>query len=72
MRRARRARRARRHGDFGDPTVVLGAGEIGTELALAFRDDLELGVEPVGFLDSVPDEDPPYPLIGDVDELDGC
>ncbi len=63
-------RRARRRGDFQDPTVVLGAGEIGTELATAFRDDLELGIEPVGFLDSVPDEDLPYPLIGDVDELD--
>ena len=48
---------------------MLGAGEIGAELAVAFRDDPELGVEPVGFLDSVPDVDLPYPLLGDVDQL---
>ena len=62
-------RRARRHGALLEPTVILGAGEIGTELALAFRNDPQLGIDPVGFLDSVPDDDLPYPLLGDVDQL---
>jgi len=63
-------RRVRRAGALLDPTVILGAGEIGAELAGAFRDFPELGVAPVGFLDCVDDDDLPYPVLGDVDRLD--
>ncbi len=62
-------RRARRRGALLDPTVILGAGEIGAELALAFEEDPTLGVAPIGFLDSVLDDNLPYPLLGDVDQL---
>jgi exopolysaccharide biosynthesis polyprenyl glycosylphosphotransferase len=62
-------RRVRRHGALLAPAVILGAGEVGTELAMAFRDDRALGIAPVGFLDSVLDDDLPYPLLGDVDQL---
>ncbi len=62
-------RHVRRSGHLLEPAVILGAGEIGVELAGAFRTFPELGVTPVGFLDHVPDDDLPYPLLGDVEEL---
>jgi len=63
-------RRVRRAGALLDRTVILGAGEIGAELAGAFRDFPELGVTPVGFLDCVNDDDDlPFPVLGDVDRL---
>jgi exopolysaccharide biosynthesis polyprenyl glycosylphosphotransferase len=63
-------RRLRRAGALTDSAVILGAGEIGAELATAFRDFPELGVTPVGFLDCVSDDDLPYPVLGDVDRLE--
>jgi exopolysaccharide biosynthesis polyprenyl glycosylphosphotransferase len=62
-------RHLRRAGHLLEPAVILGAGEIGVELAGAFGKFPELGVVPVGFLDQVLDDDLPYPLLGDVDEL---
>jgi exopolysaccharide biosynthesis polyprenyl glycosylphosphotransferase len=63
-------RRLRRRGLLLEPTVILGAGEIGAELARVLREHREYGVEPVGFLDSVPGKNPPVPVLGDVGELD--
>jgi exopolysaccharide biosynthesis polyprenyl glycosylphosphotransferase len=63
-------RHTRRRGEQLDPALILGAGEVGAELAVAFRDYPELGVTPVGFLDCVHDHDLPYPVLGDVDQLD--
>jgi exopolysaccharide biosynthesis polyprenyl glycosylphosphotransferase len=63
-------RHTRRRGELLDPALILGAGEIGVELAIAFRNYPELGVAPVGFVDSVHDNDLPYPVLGDVDQLD--
>jgi exopolysaccharide biosynthesis polyprenyl glycosylphosphotransferase len=63
-------RRLRRRGLLLEPAVILGAGEIGAELARVLREHREYGVEPVGFLDSVPGKDPPVPVLGDVGELD--
>lgn len=63
-------RRLRRRGLQLEPTVILGAGEIGAELARVLREHREYGVEPVGFLDSVPGKNLPVPVLGDVGELD--
>jgi exopolysaccharide biosynthesis polyprenyl glycosylphosphotransferase len=63
-------RRLRRRGLLLEPTVILGAGEIGAELARVLREHREYGVEPVGFLDAVPGKDLPVPVLGDVGELD--
>ena len=52
-----------------EPAVILGAGEVGAELARAFRDHPEYGVVPIGFLDCVPGH-LPYPVLGDMDQLD--
>ncbi len=62
-------RQLRRRGHLLEPAVILGAGEIGVELAKAFGTSPELGVTPVGFLDRVVDDGLPYPLLGDVEEL---
>jgi exopolysaccharide biosynthesis polyprenyl glycosylphosphotransferase len=63
-------RHTRRRGEQLDPALILGAGEVGVELAVVFRDYPELGVAPLGFLDCVHDNDLPYPVLGDVDQLD--
>jgi exopolysaccharide biosynthesis polyprenyl glycosylphosphotransferase len=62
-------RRARRRGHLLEPTVILGAGEVGAELGRDFLEYPEYGVVPVGFLDCV-DGNLPAPLLGDVDGLD--
>jgi len=62
-------RALRRHRYLLEPAVILGAGAIGVELATAFGKVPELGVTPIGFLDHVDDDELPYPLLGDVDEL---
>jgi exopolysaccharide biosynthesis polyprenyl glycosylphosphotransferase len=63
-------RRLRRRGLLLEPTVILGAGEIGAELARVLREHREYGLEPVGFLDAVPGKDLPVPVLGDVGKLD--
>jgi exopolysaccharide biosynthesis polyprenyl glycosylphosphotransferase len=62
-------RRLRRHGALLEPAVILGAGEIGAEIARVLREDREYGIQPIGFLDSV-SGNLPLPVLGDVDELD--
>ena len=65
-------RHARRRGAYlQEAAVILGAGEVGTDLARAFRDYPEFGVKPVGFLDCVGGDDLLLPLLGDVSELGG-
>lgn len=61
-------RRVRRRGHLLEPTVILGAGEVGAELGRAFLEYPEYGVDPIGFLDCV-DGNLPVPLLGDVDQL---
>ncbi len=63
-------RRTRRRASMLEPTIILGAGEVGVELSIAFRDFRDFGVSPVGFLDCVDDDDLPFPVLGDVDRLD--
>jgi exopolysaccharide biosynthesis polyprenyl glycosylphosphotransferase len=62
-------RHLRRHGLLLDRAVIVGAGQVGAELAEIFRDYPRYGIEPVGFLDCV-DGRLPFPLLGDVDTLD--
>ena len=62
-------RRERRRGRLAEPAIILGAGEVGAELARTFIDYPEFGVVPVGFLDCV-GGNLPVPVLGDVDQLD--
>jgi exopolysaccharide biosynthesis polyprenyl glycosylphosphotransferase len=62
-------RRLRHQGYLLEPAVILGAGQVGAELARVFETRREYGIVPVGFLDCV-GGDLPLPLLGDVDRLD--
>ncbi|MBW3651049.1 MAG: exopolysaccharide biosynthesis polyprenyl glycosylphosphotransferase [Actinobacteria bacterium] len=53
------------------PTVVIGAGPLGVEVARVLQDHPEYGSGPVGFLDDVDDEDDlPLPVLGPVSSLE--
>ncbi len=67
-------RRARSRGMVGKPTLIVGAGEVGTQVARRLREHQEYGLIPIAFLD----EDPPasgerqalqIPVVGSPDEL---
>ncbi len=67
-------RLARRHRVVVHRTLVVGAGVVGTDLVTRFRERPELGLEPVGVLDT----DEPHdagdlgvPWLGGVDDLAG-
>ncbi len=60
----------RRHRRFSEPVIILGAGEVGAELARLLEEHREYGLVPIGFLDHVPDDDLPLPLLGDISALD--
>jgi exopolysaccharide biosynthesis polyprenyl glycosylphosphotransferase len=66
-------RRARRAGLDGRPTLIVGAGAVGTRLARRLADRPEYGLAPVGFLDANPlqtDHGSGVPVLGSPDELD--
>ncbi|MCZ7530349.1 MAG: sugar transferase [Acidimicrobiia bacterium] len=63
-------RRARRRGAVAVNAVVLGAGNVGTELVELLQAHPEYGLAPLGFLDQVDDVDLPAPLLGDITELE--
>jgi exopolysaccharide biosynthesis polyprenyl glycosylphosphotransferase len=60
----------RAHGQIVEPTLILGAGTVGVELANVLRDHPEFGLVPVGFLDGFDDTDLPLPIVGDVGSLE--
>jgi len=65
-------RQVRRNGFVAHPTLVLGAGQIGGQLAETLLEHPEYGLLPVGFLDSDPllgESQRPVPLLGGYDEL---
>ena len=65
-------REARRRGWVQHRVLVLGAGEMGREIAQASLDHPEYGVRTVGFLDVGPVQDQdslPVPLLGSFDRL---
>jgi exopolysaccharide biosynthesis polyprenyl glycosylphosphotransferase len=64
-------RAARSRGLVFEPTVIVGAGEVGATVAQTLADHPEYGLVPVGFLDTVADADRlPVPLLGSVADLE--
>jgi exopolysaccharide biosynthesis polyprenyl glycosylphosphotransferase len=64
---------ARARGLDGAPTLIVGAGNVGTRLARRLVASPEYGLTPVGFLDANPldgEEIPGIPVLGSPDELD--
>lgn len=64
-------RAVRAKGFIHEPTLIVGAGEIGREVARTLQAHPEYGLVPMGFLDCVDDEDLPLPLLGRTEELEG-
>ena len=62
-------RRLRRGGVLLEPTVILGGGQIGAEIAGALCEDRTYGAAPIGFVDSV-SGNLPLPVLGEIEELD--
>lgn len=67
-------RRARRRGTLSSPALLVGAGAIGAQIARRLKERPELGLDPVGFLESDPgpqvaDLPPGVPLLGELDDL---
>jgi exopolysaccharide biosynthesis polyprenyl glycosylphosphotransferase len=59
---------------FSVPTLVVGAGVIGTHLVKRLADETRYGLRPVGFLDANPlptlhPDDPALPVLGSPDDL---
>ena len=50
--------KARRHGDLAKPTLIVGAGRIGRLAAQRLLEHPEFGLQPVGFLDKEPLDEP--------------
>src|SRR5207253_3038306 len=54
-----------------EPTLIIGAGAVGVEMAATLQQHPEFGLVPIGFLDSFDDaNDLPVPLLGSVRSLD--
>jgi exopolysaccharide biosynthesis polyprenyl glycosylphosphotransferase len=65
-------RRSRRRGWVSHPALILGAGQVGGQVAELLLDHHEYGLRPVGFLDADPLLDPvesPLPLLGGHQDL---
>jgi exopolysaccharide biosynthesis polyprenyl glycosylphosphotransferase len=58
--------KARRQGETAKPTLILGAGRIGRLTARRLIEHPEFGLQPIGFLDKEPLEEPglPVPVLG--------
>jgi exopolysaccharide biosynthesis polyprenyl glycosylphosphotransferase len=59
-------RRLRARGVYGERTLIIGAGQIGTTFATTLQEHREYGLRPIGFLDDVDDGDLSLPLFGSV------
>jgi exopolysaccharide biosynthesis polyprenyl glycosylphosphotransferase len=62
-------RTARSRGVIREPTVIIGTGAVGREVARTLREHPEYGLIPVGFIDSVEKEGLPLPVLGPVGDL---
>jgi exopolysaccharide biosynthesis polyprenyl glycosylphosphotransferase len=62
-------RAARARGIVSEPTLIIGSGRLGVELADALGRHPEYGLRPIGFLDGPPAEDLPLPLLGEPHDL---
>ncbi|MHB8340659.1 MAG: exopolysaccharide biosynthesis polyprenyl glycosylphosphotransferase [Mycobacteriales bacterium] len=62
-------RLVRRRGWITEHTLIIGAGEVGAEVATMLQQHPEYGLVPVGFLDSFDDIGLPLPILGDATDL---
>lgn len=62
-------RRMRTSGRWADATLIVGAGEVGIEIALTLVEHPEYGLFPVGFIDGPHDGLLPLPMVGNITEL---
>lgn len=63
-------RRARVRGAISERTLIVGAGEVGLELARTLEEHPEFGLEPVGFLDAWSQRELPLPVVGEAADLE--
>ncbi len=67
-------RRARRDRTISKRTLIVGAGKIGAQVERRLREQPELGLEPVGYIDAYPSDDTKFPrevpILGSPDELE--
>jgi exopolysaccharide biosynthesis polyprenyl glycosylphosphotransferase len=58
--------KARRYGELGRPTLIVGAGRIGSLTARRLIEHPEFGLQPIGFVDKEPLDEPglPLPVLG--------
>lgn len=67
-------RSLRRGGHISHPTLIVGAGMVGQELAIAMNDDRRYGLAPVGFVDDSPlvtGAASALPVVGGTSDLAG-
>lgn len=59
----------RRSGRLVEPTLIVGAGEVGQRLAEALLSEGRYGLEPIGFLEDNPYDRLPLPVLGGTEAL---
>jgi exopolysaccharide biosynthesis polyprenyl glycosylphosphotransferase len=62
-------RSARTHGYVQEPTLIIGAGKVGAQIAAILREHPDYGMSPIGFLDSRQDTGLATPILGDARAL---
>ena len=62
-------RRLRERRRLVERALVVGAGEVGAQVATVLLEHPEYGLEPIGFLDSVTETGLPLPVLGDPSTL---
>jgi exopolysaccharide biosynthesis polyprenyl glycosylphosphotransferase len=63
-------RHGRTRGQFGERTLIVGAGQVAVRFAETLDEHPEYGLRPVGFLDDCDGESLPHPWLGRIDNLD--
>ena len=63
-------RAVHRRGWLTEPALIVGAGKLGVEIGELLREHTDLGLRPVGFIDSLaPGPESSLPLLGQVSEV---
>jgi len=62
---------ARARATEAEPTLIVGSGTLGCQIARVLLEHREYGMQPVGFVDGYPDDGHlPLPVLGDIDTFD--